>query len=113
MLIERLDHYLHKNLDRLLLQNDMHSGHDHNVPLADVKIGWNFVQHTYNILTGFHKFEIMPRILGSLSEDCMLNKRIALMHFLRPETKKSSAHGLLFLEHRILIIFTLFFSIFC
>lgn len=83
---ERSHRYLHKSFDRLLLQPGYNTGHDHEVLLADAEMGWNFAQHSNNIVPHYHRFGSMPRIIGALDERTRLSERVALIHLARQET---------------------------
>lgn len=85
---ERSHHYLHKSIHRLLLQKDYDTGHNHEVLLSDVEVGWNYAQHSNNVLLHYHRFGIMPRLLVTLDESPRITERVALMHLARQETEK-------------------------
>lgn len=74
---ERFYRYCHKSIDRLLLQTDYDAGHDLEVLLADVEVGWNFAQHTNNVLLHYNRFGVMPRFIGSLDESPLDGTRSA------------------------------------
>lgn len=84
---ERSHRYLHKSINRLLLQRDYDTGHEHQVLLADVETGWNYALHTNNVIPHYHRFGIMPRSIGNLEECPRLTERIALMELARKETE--------------------------
>lgn len=74
---ERSHWYLHKSFQRLLLHCDYDRGHEHEVLQAKVEVGWNYAQHSINILPHYNRLGIMPRIFGSLDESPRLTERIA------------------------------------
>lgn len=92
---ERAHRYIHKEIDRLLLQSDYDTVHDHEILLADVEMGWNYALHANNILPHFQRFGIMPRVIGALDESPRLTERIALMHISRQETETLRARDVL------------------
>lgn len=85
-LSERPHRYIHKSIDRLLLQPGYSTGHDHEVLLADIEMGWNFADHSNKIMLHYHRFEAMPRIIGALDESTRLSESITLMHLARRKT---------------------------
>lgn len=88
---ERSHRYIHNSIDRLLLQRDYSVGYHLEVLLADVEVGWNFTQQSNNVLPHYHRFGIMPKIIGKLGESSRLNERIALMELARRETDQLRA----------------------
>lgn len=58
-----------------------------NFLLADVKIGWNFTEHTNNTLPHFHRFGVLPKVFESLSENFCWSERTTLMNLARNRTE--------------------------
>lgn len=47
---------------------------------------WNFAHHFKNIISHYHRFGSMRRIIGALDDSTHLSKRTVLMHLARQET---------------------------
>lgn len=82
----RSHRYPHKSVDFLLLRKDYNTGHEPELLLADVEVGWNSAQQTRNINPHYNRFGIMPQLTDYLYESPRLMERIALMHLAREET---------------------------
>lgn len=77
---EQQHRYLYKSVDLLLLQQHCDTCHDHEFFRADKEMGWNFAPRTNNTIPHYHRFGLMPRIIGALDESPLLNECIALIH---------------------------------
>lgn len=86
---------MHKSVERPLLQRDYKTGHDHEVLLADVIVGWKYVQHNNNILPHYHHFDVMPRIIGTFEDKPRLFEQVALMYLACQETGFLLVHDLI------------------
>lgn len=92
---KRSHKFLHKAIDRLLLQPDYINGPNHSVLLSDVRIAWNLALHVNNILPHYHCFGIMPRVLGSIDTSSRLSEHQHLMSLACEITAQSRARDLL------------------
>lgn len=88
---KRSHRYIHKSIDRLILERNYSVGPELEVLLPNVEVGWNSAQHNNNVLSHYHRFGVMPCIVGSLDNLSRLNERIALMELARRETDQLRA----------------------
>lgn len=88
---ERPHWYSHKSIHHLQLQKSYDTGHAHEVLLMDIKVDWNFAQHTSNILSHYNCSWIMSRVNGSIDKSSYLMEHIAIMHPAREETNNPRA----------------------
>lgn len=74
---KRSHRYVHKSLDRLLLQKLFDTGPNYSVLLSDMEIGWNLAQHSESTLPHCHRFDVMLKVLGTISENPRLSEQVA------------------------------------
>lgn len=109
---ERSHRYIHKSITRLLLEKNCETELEHKELLAEEKTGWNYAQHTNKIRPLYHRFGIMPRIIGSLDEISRLTERVALVQLVRQEKDTPRARDFISRaldpNHRIIVPITTF-----
>lgn len=103
--------YNHKSIARLLLQSHKDIRKDHEVPLPDVEICWNYTQNANKSLLHHYCCVITPRLLRSLDESTSLTEHVELFHLKQQERDMLRSRDFLSssldTNHRTIISFAL------